>query len=117
MSIRTARVAQLIKEEVGRMLTSSIDTDGYGLLTVTDVIVTPDLRLAKVYISHFHSGKTDEQVMAFLDDHLKEIRMGIGRAVRLKFTPEIRFYIDQTLEKVERIEELIRKIHEEEQGR
>ena len=117
MSIRTARVAQLIKEEIGRALTACIDTSGFGMLTVTDVIVTPDLRLAKVYVSHFRSGKRDEDVLAFLDTQLKDIRMGVGRAVRLKFTPELRFYIDQTLEKVERIEELIRQIHEEEQGR
>lgn len=117
MSIRTARVAQLIKEEIGRALTSGIDTSGYGMLTVTEVIVTPDLRLAKVYVSHFRSEKSNDDVLAFLDSHLKEIRMGVGRAVRLKFTPELRFYIDQTLDKVERIEELIRQIHEEEQER
>jgi len=117
MSIRTARVAQLIKQEISEALTTRIDTTGYGLLTVTDVIVTPDLRLAKVYVSHFHSDRTNEQVLAFLDDNLKVIRMGVGSAVRLKFTPELRFYIDETLEKVERIEQLIRQIHEGEQGR
>ena len=52
-----------------------------------------------------------------ITEHAKELRMGVGRAVRLKFTPELRFYIDQSLEKAERIEELIRQIHEDEQGR
>jgi ribosome-binding factor A len=117
MSIRTARVAQLIKEEISRALTHDIDTVGYGMLTVTDVIMTPDLRIAKAYVSHFRSEKSNEEVLAFLEGHAKAVRMGIGRAVRLKFTPELRFYIDETLEKVERIEELIRKIHDEEQGR
>lgn len=117
MSIRTERVAQLIKQEISQALTRSIETGGYGLLTVTDVIVTPDLRIAKIYVSHFHSGKSDDEVLAFLEGHGKELRMGVGRSVRLKFTPELRFYIDQTLDKVERIEELIRKIHEDERGR
>lgn len=117
MSIRTARVAQLVKKEISEALTTRIETGGYGLLTVTDVIMTPDLRLAKVYVSHFHSGKTNAQVLAFLDEQMKDIRMGVGKAVRLKFTPELRFYIDQTLEKVERIEQLIRQIHEGEQQR
>ncbi len=117
MSIRTERVAQLIKHEISEALTTRIETVGYGLLTVTEVIVTPDLRLAKIYVSHFRSGKSNEEVMAFLDEHAKELRMGVGRAVRLKFTPELRFYIDQSLEKAERIEELIRQIHEDEQGR
>ena len=117
MSIRTARVAQLIKQEISETLTRDIETEGFGLLTVTDVMVTPDLRIAKVYVSHYQSGKTDEQVLAFLDEHAKEIRMAVGKSVRLKFTPELRFYIDQTLDRVERLEELIRKIHEDENSR
>lgn len=117
MSIRTSRVAQLIKEEISLVLSRTIDTEGYGLLTVTDVAVTPDLRIAKVYVSHYQSGKSNEQVLTFLEDNAKEIRMAVGKAVRLKFTPELRFYIDETLDKVERLEELIRNIHENEQER
>jgi ribosome-binding factor A len=117
MSIRTSRVAGVIKEEIGRTLTREIDTSGYGLLTVTDVIVTPDLRLAKVYVSHYRSGRTNEDVLAFLEEHHKTIRMNIGRAVRIKFTPELRFYIDETMNKVERLEKLIADIHREEHSR
>jgi ribosome-binding factor A len=117
MSIRTERVAQLIKQQISETLTRDIETEGYGLLTVTDVMVTPDLRIAKVYVSHFHSGKSDEDVLGFLDGHVRAIRMAVGKSVRLKFTPELRFYIDQTLDKVERLEELIRKIHEDEDQR
>ncbi len=117
MSIRTERVAQLIKQQISETLTRDIETEGYGLLTVTDVMVTPDLRIAKVYVSHFHSGKSDEDVLGFLDEHARAIRMAVGKSVRLKFTPELRFYIDQTLDKVERLEELFRKIHEDEDQR
>ncbi len=117
MSIRTARVAQLIKQQISDTLTREIETDGYGLLTVTDVMMTPDLRIGKVYVSHFQSGKSDKDVLAFLEEHAREIRMAVGKSVRLKFTPELRFYIDQTLDKVERLEELIRKIHEDEDQR
>ena len=117
MSIRTERVSQLIKQQISETLSKDIETDGYVLLTVTDVMVTPDLRIAKVYVSHFHSGKSDDQILAFLEEHAREIRMAVGRGVRLKFTPELRFYIDQTLDKVERLEELIRKIHEDEKQR
>ena len=117
MSIRTERVAGVIRELIGSMLQRDIDTSGYGLLTVTDVIMAPDLRLAKVYVSHFNSGKTNEQVLAFFGEHGKAIRMEIGRKVRLKFTPELRFYIDETLNRVERLEELLGRIHEEEKNR
>lgn len=117
MSIRTERVSQLIKQQISETLTRDIETEGYGLLTVTDVMVTPDLRIAKVYVSHFQSGKSDEDVLAFFEEHARSIRMAVGKSVRLKFTPELRFYIDQTLDKVERLEELIRKIHEDEDQR
>jgi ribosome-binding factor A len=117
MSIRTSRVASLIKQQISETLSKEIDTTGYGLLTVTEVTVTPDLRLARVHISHFNSGKTDDQVLEFLNDNAKEIRMAVGKSVRIKFTPELRFYIDQSLERVERIEELLKKIHEDEKNR
>ncbi|PLX23182.1 MAG: 30S ribosome-binding factor RbfA [Ignavibacteria bacterium] len=117
MSIRTARVSQLIKQQISETLSRDIETDGFGLLTVTEVMVTPDLRIAKVYVSHFQSGKSDEDVLAFLDDKTREIRMAVGKSVRLKFTPELRFYIDQTLDKVERLDELFRQIHEDESSR
>ncbi len=117
MSIRTERVANLIREVIGEMFLREIDTSSCGLLTVTEVIMTPDLRLAKVYISHFNSGKKNEEIMQFLDEHNKAVRMRIGRAVRLKFTPEIRFYIDETLNKAARIEELLSRIHEDESKR
>lgn len=112
MSIRTERVAGEIKQRISMMLQRDIDTSGYGLLTITDVIMTPDLRLAKIYVSHFRSGKSNEQVLSFFDEHLKAIRMTVGRDVRLKFTPELRFFIDETLDRAERIDELFRKIHD-----
>ena len=117
MSIRTDRVAGVIKEEISRTIIREIDTAGYGLITVTDVIMTPDLRLAKVYISHYRSGKTNDEMLAFFEEHRKLLRMNIGAAVRIKFTPELRFYIDETLDKVERIERLISEIHKAEQSR
>ncbi|MBN1446856.1 MAG: 30S ribosome-binding factor RbfA [Bacteroidetes bacterium] len=110
-------MAQLIKQQISESLMRDIETEGFGLMTVTDVMVTPDLRIAKVYVSHYHSGKTDEEILAFLEENSKEIRMAVGKSVRLKFTPELRFFIDQTLDRVERLEELIRKIHEDENSR
>lgn len=117
MSIRTSRVSALIKQEISVMLTREIDTSGFGLMTVTDVIMTPDLRLAKVYISHYHSGKRNEEILAFLETQNKAIRMWIGKTVRLKFTPEIRFFIDETMERMERMEKLFAQIHKEEENR
>jgi ribosome-binding factor A len=111
MSIRTQRVAEAVRHEIGTMLQRDIDTSGFGLLTVTDVIMTADLKLAKVYVSHYRSEHSNADVLAFLDEHARDIRMAVGRAVRLKFTPELRFYIDETMNKVERIEQILADIH------
>jgi len=117
MSIRTERVSAAIKQQISDTIARDIDTSGFGLLTVTDVFITPDLRLAKVYVSHYHSGKSDEEILAFFNDQTKRLRMAVGKSVRLKFTPELRFYIDQTLERVQRVEELLQQIHEQEKSR
>jgi ribosome-binding factor A len=117
MSIRTERVAAQIRDILSTTLLRDIDTQGFGLLTVTEVKIAPDLRSARVFVSHFHSGKTDPEVLAFLDENTRELRMAVGREVRLKFTPELHFEVDHTLDRVERLEELIRKIHEDDAAR
>ena len=113
MSIRTERVAGVIKEQISQTLIRDIDTSGFGLITVTDVIMTPDLRLAKVYISHYRSDKSNDAVISFLEENKKTLRFAVGKSVRLKFTPELRFYIDETLDKMERMEHLFNQIHKE----
>jgi ribosome-binding factor A len=111
MSVRTERVSGLIKEEISAVLAKDIDTSEYGLLTVTDVIMTPDLRLAKIYVSGYGKGKSPAEVLEFFTYHEKKLRMAIGRNIRLKFTPELKFYIDETLDRVQRLEELFKQIH------
>lgn len=117
MSIRTERVAGVIQKELSELLTRDVETSGYGLVTVTEVIMTADLRLAKVYVSFYATEKTREECMAFIESHAKSMRQAIGRVLRIKFTPELRFYYDETLDKVDRIEELLRQVRKEESGR
>ena len=117
MSIRTERVASVIREQLSSSMLRDVDTHDFGMVTITDVMMTPDLRIAKIYVSHYGSGKNDAEVLEFLEENTKMLRMAVGRSIRLKFTPELRFYIDQTMERVERLDELFRKIHEEEDRR
>ena len=84
---------------------------GYGLLTVTDVQVSPDLRIAKIYVSILGTSEVKARAMALLEDQRGAIRSFIGSHIRLKFTPAVHFYVDDTLERVQRIESLIKEIH------
>lgn len=111
MSLRTERVASLLKEEVGMYFTREYRYPTYGLITVTDVHMTPDLRIAKIYVSIMGSDEVKKRTMKTLEDDKGEIRSFIGSHMRLKFTPAVQFYIDETLDRVEKIDRLIKQIH------
>jgi len=111
MSIRTERVAAVIKEEISRIIARDLQDVLLALVTVTDVCMSADLKVAKVYVSVFNSGSPKQQIVDKLTAHQKAIRYQLGAHLRLKFTPEIHFYLDETLDRVERIENLIKQIH------
>jgi ribosome-binding factor A len=116
MSIRTERVASLIKEEIGSILVKEYRDPSFGFITVTDVKMTPDLKIAKVCVSVFGTDERQQDAMKMLEDEKPHIRGLVGSRLRLKFTPALQFYLDDTLDRVERINRLINKIHEDEGG-
>ena len=113
MSIRTERVASLIKEEMGALLTREYRGSEMGFTTVTDVRMTPDLKIAKIYFSILGKPEMQKRTMAFLEDEKQHIRGLIAGHLRLKFTPALLFFLDDTLNHVERINTLIKKIHDD----
>ena len=113
MSIRTERVASLLKEEIGAFLTREFRDPSYGFTTVTDVRMTPDLKLAKIYFSVFGAAEVQARTMEMLQEQKSHIRGQVGSHLRLKFTPALQFFLDDTLDHVDRINTLIKKIHSE----
>lgn len=111
MSLRTDRVGSLIKEELGAMFSREYRDASFGFITIIDVRMTPDLRIAKIYVSIFGSEKVKEETLARLEEDKPRIRWFVGSHVRLKFTPSIQFYLDDTLDQVEKINRLIRETH------
>jgi ribosome-binding factor A len=114
MSIRTDRVGSLLKEEIGALLTKEYSDPSYGFITVTDVRMTPDLRIARVYVSVFAPPARKARTMAMLEEEQGHIRGTVGRKLRLRYTPVLEFFLDETLDTVDRINTIIRKIHEDE---
>lgn len=114
MSLRTDRVASLIKEEVGTLISREYRDPAYGFITVTEVHVTPDLRIAKIYVSIMGDSQVKEATMRMLEERKGEIRSFVGSHLRLKFTPAVQWYLDETLDRVEKINQLIKKIHKDE---
>jgi ribosome-binding factor A len=112
-TIRSERVASVIKERIGAVLVHDYNDPAYGFITVTDVKMTPDLRIAKVYFSILGNEETRDRGMKMLEREKQHIRGDVAAYVRLRFAPVMQFYLDETMERVDRINQLINKIHEQ----
>ena len=77
------------------------------VITVPEVHMSPDLRLATIYIMPL-GGRGEEAVLDALDRNKRFMRGEISRRINLKFAPEIRFRIDERFDEADRIEELLR---------
>jgi ribosome-binding factor A len=117
MSVRTERVASVLKEELGTLFQREFRMEQYGMITVTEVRVSPDLREAKVYVSIFGDDERKRKSLKMLEDQRPFIRTELGRAVRLRFTPDVTFFLDDSLDRAMKLENIIKKIHEDERGR
>jgi ribosome-binding factor A len=113
MSVRTQKVGSLIKEELSVLFQRNFSMSEYGFLTVTEVIMSPDLKVAKVYISVFGDAERKKKSFSMLEAHKSSIRSMLGQSIRLRYTPEIIFYLDETVEKAMKLENIFRKIHEQ----
>ena len=113
MSVRLEKIAELIKEEISLIFLHKIQDPALGMLTVTNVKITPDLKNAKIYVSIFDKDMRDEKI-----EKLNEIKGYIRNQLapkinHLKSIPSIDFYIDDTLDYVEKIEDIFKKIHKD----
>jgi ribosome-binding factor A len=109
-SQRQLRVGELIRHELADMLSRGAIHDSVieaHMITVPEVRMTPDLRLATIYIMPL-GGRDVDAVLAALDRNKRYMRGEIARRVNLKFAPEIRFRVDERFEEAERIEKLLR---------
>jgi ribosome-binding factor A len=109
-SQRQLRVGELIRHEVADMLSRGAIHDPVieaHMITVPEVRMSPDLRLATIYVMPL-GGRDGDAVIAALDRNKRYMRGAIARRVNLKFAPEIRFRIDERFDEAERIEKLLR---------
>jgi ribosome-binding factor A len=109
-SQRQLRVGELIRHELAGMLSRGDVHDPVieaHMITVPEVRMSPDLRLATIYIMPL-GGRDEKDVLAALDRNKRYVRGEIARRVNLKFAPEIRFRIDERFDEAERIEKLLR---------
>ena len=109
-SQRQLRVGELIRHELAEMLSRGDVHDPVieaHMITVPEVRMSPDLRLATIYVMPL-GGRDEEEVLDALERNKRYMRGEIARRVNLKFAPEIRFRIDERFDEAERIEKLLR---------
>jgi ribosome-binding factor A len=109
-SQRQLRVGEVIRHTVADLLSRGVVHDPVveaHIVTVPEVRMSPDLRLATIYVMPL-GGKDEQKVVDALERHKKYLRGEIARGVNLKFAPDIRFRLDERFDEAERIEKLLR---------
>ncbi|NLK00263.1 MAG: 30S ribosome-binding factor RbfA [Clostridia bacterium] len=113
-SFRASRVGEQIKKEVSQIILEEIKDPRLGFVTITAVDVTNDLRHAKIFVSIFGDEKEVSETHEVLNNAKGFFRSEIGKRIRTRFAPELSFVLDRSLERGERISELLTKVQREE---
>ena len=110
MSIRTDKVAEEIKHKLNTAMSPDLAELNIGLVTISKVIMAPDLKLAKVYVTFLGNTHPPEKCVEKLNLRKSHIRFLLGKSIRLKYTPDLKFYYDDTVEYADRINKLLKDI-------
>lgn len=110
-STRQLKIDSLLQRDMAEIIRGrGMAFFGGAMVSVSGVKISPDLSVAKVYVSVFPSEKADA-AMKVLEDNVRPLRGELGNRVgkQLRIVPEIIFYLDSSLDYVEHIEELLKK--------
>ncbi|MCC6490789.1 MAG: 30S ribosome-binding factor RbfA [Candidatus Hydrogenedentes bacterium] len=110
---RPKRVGEQIRKEIAGLLTKGVKDPRIGFVSVMAVRMSPDLNYANVYVSLYGAESERKSSLIGLRQSAGWVRREIGKRLRLRITPEIRFFEDTTLDDVYHLEECFREIHEE----
>lgn len=111
---RVRRVEEAIKAEIASLLIKGLKDPRIGFVSVMTVRVSSDLRVADVYVSVYGSDAEKKGTLAGLKSSAGFVRKHVGKTLRLRYAPEIRFREDKTLEDVFRLEEVFKQLRDEE---
>ncbi len=118
-SIRQKQVGEVIRRYLGMILTEE-GSNIYGrdkLVTVTEVKMTPDLLIAKVYIS-VYGTENKQEVILQLEDNQVRLRQALAGKIgkQMRRMPEIEYFLDDTVDEMYRVEALLNRIEEEDKN-
>jgi ribosome-binding factor A len=108
MTLRNERVRKALMREIADILQKDIKVE--GLVSVMDVEVAHDNSFAKVFYSVFGSEEQKKKAIEVVEKSTSKIRYEVGKRIRLRLTPELRFIFDDSVERGTKVTELINKI-------
>jgi len=107
----------MLREALSGMFQRSLPEYLDGMVTVVSVKMTPDIRIAKIYVSIYRATTDPDLQVKRLNTHAPEIRKNLAGLVSMKFMPELRFYRDDTLDAAERIDQLLQAVRRDDEAR
>lgn len=107
---RQNKISRLIQKELSEIFLLQTKSMNGVLVSVSAVRISPDMSIARVYFSVFPSERSQE-IVKNINDNMKSIRYELGTRVRhqLRIIPELKFFVDDSLDYAERIDELLKK--------
>jgi ribosome-binding factor A len=110
---RPARVGDSIRQELTELITRQVKDPGIGFITITEVKVTPDLQIARVYYTTIGDEQSRVQTRRALSRARAFLRRQVGQRLQLRRVPELEFFFDESVERGDRIERIIQELHGE----
>ncbi|MBL1140725.1 MAG: 30S ribosome-binding factor RbfA [Proteobacteria bacterium] len=113
---RNQRVAQFIKEELSVLVQREFPLNQYGMITLTNVEVSPDLGSAIIYLTSLKSGSSDsdtqakEKLVAELNEQKGQFRQELSRMLTSRGVPTLRFKYDESIERAQRLTDIINSV-------
>lgn len=109
MSRRIQRVNELLKQEISNLILRELDFSKDIMVTVTGVETSSDLRQAKVKVSIMPFLKV-EKILKVLNSQIFNLQKSLNQKLKMKIVPKIKFELDESEEKISRVEQLLKKI-------
>jgi ribosome-binding factor A len=109
MRYRKQRVQDLLREEISLIIQREVRDPGMGFITILDVKMSEDLKIAKVHLSIYGDETEKKNTLDALKRSKGYIKFLLGQRVKLRYTPDLNFVIDDTYEKAARIEAILKK--------
>lgn len=107
MSLRLERVRELLKRQLGEVIRRELPVAEAGLISVNDVLVASDLHSATVFVGLFGTKDQKKRAFTMLQEHRKHIQSLVGKSVILKYTPQLKFIVDDSIERGNRVLQIL----------